>query len=83
MPTATVRESAAKPSRDRVLSFGRTAGLLDFIARLPIGNGSSSLDGIASTFESRPGTISSFERENGMFLEVRNSAELRVQQNKA
>jgi hypothetical protein len=51
MPMATVRESAARPSRDPALSFRRTAGLLDVIARLPIGGSLSSFDGVAQAFE--------------------------------
>jgi hypothetical protein len=36
MPTATVRESAAKPPRAPLLLAGRIAGLVDVTARPPV-----------------------------------------------
>jgi len=62
MPTATARESAAKPSRKPVLSFGRTAGLLAVIARLPIGDGSSCFDEIITALELGARHLKRFER---------------------
>jgi hypothetical protein len=86
---ATVRESAAKPSRVLASLFARLPGMLEVIARLSIGAcDDSTLSMVSHGLLLHGGrhlklSGDDVNDERCSRNSVRNSAELRVQQNKA